>query len=101
MLYKRDFYVSPKKEKIFFGKAKLQIMFTIGLLTLALVFGQLVFANNLATDGERLSKIEDEISQLEAENMSIRMEIAKKSSLTNLSQKAEKIGYLRAKVISK
>lgn len=100
MLQRSDFI--PKKEnKKFFGKAKLQILIFVGVITMiALVFGQLVFANNLATDGEKLAKIEDQIQKLQDENTSLRMQIAKETSLVNLSKIAQKEGFSRpAKVV--
>lgn len=102
MLTKADFI--PKKERkklIFFGKAKLQIVLSVGVFTiLALIFGQLVFANNLATDGEKLANIEDQIQKLEDENTSLRMQIAKETSLTNLSKEAQEKGFSHpAKII--
>jgi len=102
MLARTDFLPKKENKKLrFFGKAKLQIVIYVGVFTmLALIFGQLVFANNLATDGEKLANIEDEIQKLQYENTSLRMQIAKETSLAYLSQVAQKEGFSRpAKIV--
>lgn len=102
MLQSADFIPKKENKKLrFFGKARLQILIFVGVITMiALVFGQLVFANNLATDGEKLAKIEDQIQKLQDENTSLRMQIARETSLANLSKIAQKEGFSRpSKVI--
>ncbi len=69
-------------------------------LLVGLVFTQLVFANNLATGGEKLSQVQDEISTLERENMSLKTEIAKASALTKLSEKAKQSGFIKPQVVT-
>ncbi len=75
------------------GSIKVKIIFIFVFLLTGLVFTQLVFANNLATDGQKLSQYQDEIRQLENENITLRAEIAQKSSLVNLSKKAVELGF--------
>lgn len=101
MLQRSDFIPKENKKLRFFGKAKLQILVYVGIFTLiALVFGQLVFANNLATDGEKLANIEDQIQKLQDENTSLRVRIAKETSLVNLSKIAQDEGFSRpAKIV--
>ncbi len=100
MLRLSDFKNKKIKKSRYFGKVKLQILISVALLTIALIFTQLVFANNLATDGEKLSQIDQEIHQLEAQNTTIRMEIAKESALSQLAEKAKDLGYSKpAKII--
>lgn len=77
------------------GTIKLKVVF-IALFTLVGLFAtQLVFANNLATDGKKLSQVQLEIKRLESENMSIKAEIAKASSLFNLSKMAQDLGFTK------
>ena len=57
------------------------------------MFTQLVFASNLAVDGQKLSQFDEEIRQLEAENTNLRVKIAQESSFTNLYQKAQRLGF--------
>lgn len=80
----------PKKS---FGTIRIKILVVFAVLVSALFFTQLVFANNLATDGQKLSNVQEEIASLEQENTTLKVEIAKASSLTSLSQKAKQTGY--------
>jgi cell division protein FtsL len=97
MLPVSDFktYRISKKENNFnlVGKIKVKLLVTSSFIVFVLLFAQLVFANNLATEGEKIAGVEQEIQRLEAENTSLKVEIAKSSSLTNLSEKAKKLGY--------
>lgn len=77
------------------GKIKLKLLLTLAFFTITSVFGQLVFASNLAVDGQKLSEIEKQIQQLEAENTTLKVEIAKESSLLKLSEKAQEMGFRR------
>ena len=86
---------SRKKENSFnlIGKIKLRLLVISSFLLFILLFAQLVFANNLATGGQKVAGVEEEIQRLEAENTSIQAQIAKTSSLKNLSQKAQELGF--------
>ncbi len=86
-------YKKEKNNNLKQGSIKVKIIFIFVFLLTGLVFTQLVFANNLATDGQKLSHYQDEIRQLENENTTLKAEIAQKSSLTNLSKKAEELGF--------
>ena len=59
----------------------------------------LVFANGLATDGQKIAKVEEEIQNLESENTILRVEIAKKSSLVSLSKKAAEDGFKKPSLV--
>ncbi|MBI3282466.1 hypothetical protein HYZ70_00115 [Candidatus Curtissbacteria bacterium] len=83
------------------GKAKVKILIVASCILLAMITAQLVFAANLATDGEKLSRIYEEMEKLEAENTKLRIEIAQDSSLTNLAKLAEESGFAKpSKVIT-
>lgn len=65
-----------------------KIIIVLGLINLSLFFGQLVFSATRATDGEVLSQIYQELSQIKADNQNLRSEIYSLSSLEMISQKA-------------
>lgn len=94
MLPISDFnYKIEKKEKPkFFGKVKLKILVFFAVSLSLLLVSQLVFASNLTSDGQRMQEFAQELDQLETENQVLKAEIAKVSSLSQLSQKAEKLG---------
>lgn len=95
MLHISDFRVKKQKENSFnlVGKIKVKILVICAFIVASLFFAQLVFANNLAVDGQKLSEIEDQIAKLEEDNTTLRAEIAKESSLSTLSQRAEEMGF--------
>ena len=95
MLPVSDFKIQKKNNFNLVGKIKVKVIVFIGSLVAFSFFAQLVFANNIATDGQRLSKIQQEINKLEAENTTMRMRIAQESSLATLSQKAQKLNFSR------
>lgn len=91
-----DFSVIKKeKSNLNLGKIKVGFLVTFTLLAIALILTQLVFANNLATDGQRLAQIEAEIKRFEAENTTLKVKIAKEASLISLSKKAQDFGFTR------
>lgn len=81
------------------GKIRVKLLVITALMVFTLIFAQLVFASSLAVDGQRLSKIEEQIKSLEAENTTLKVEIAKESALSNLAQKAEAKGFKKPKEI--
>lgn len=82
------------------GTVKIKLLFLVGILITGLFFTQLVFANNLATDGQKLSEVQQEIKRLERENMTLKADIAGESSLNTLSIKADILGFKKpSKVI--
>lgn len=90
-------YHDYKKKKRFKynipGTIKIKLVLLLGIVISSLFFTQLVFANNLATDGEKLSQVQQEIKSLERENMTLKAEIADESSLNTLSKKANTLGF--------
>lgn len=103
MLPVPDFNRNQRNENSFnlIGKIKVKILIVFSLALFVLITVQLVFAANLATDGEKLSRVYEEIARLETENTRLRIEISQNSSLTNLSQKAAESGFVKpAKVIA-
>jgi len=90
-----DFKINSKNENNLnlVGKIKVKVLVVLSFVVAVSFFGQLVFASTLAVEGQKLSEIEGQINNLEAQNTTIRVEIAKQSSLTNLSSQAEKMGF--------
>ncbi len=83
------------------GKIQVKILVASCFMFFSLVFAQLVFANNLATDGERLSQIYKEIDSLQAENTQLKTEIAQNSAFSNLEKEAKSQGFQKpSKVIN-
>lgn len=95
MLPVPDFKRSRSNENSFnlLGKVKVKILIVFSIVLFATVTAQLVFAASLATDGQKLSQIYEEMEKLEEENTRLKVEIAQNSSLVNLSQEAAKTGF--------
>jgi len=82
-----------------FGRIKVKVLIFLSIITALILTTQIVFAASLATDGGKLSQIEQEIRMLEQENTTLKVKIANVSSLKTLSQKAEKLGFKEASAI--
>lgn len=96
----RDFKVQKNTNSFNLeGRVRLKVLLTLAFVVFALVFSQLVYANNLATGGERLGKIQDEIKTLEEENTQLKTTIAKESSFQTLTKKAKDMGFERKAVV--
>ena len=93
MLPISDFKSKKKSDFNLVGKIRLKFLVASTLIIAVLLFAQLVFANNLATDGQKLSQIEKQIQKLAAENTTMKMQIAQASSLNSLSKKATELGF--------
>src|SRR3990167_1811474 len=93
MLPVSDFRKRQDQEKKHTGGVKVKLMVVISAAASLLFFTQLVFANGLATDGQKIAQVEKEIQNLESENTILKVEIAKKSSLSSLSKKAAEDGF--------
>lgn len=99
--YKRDNSPSSESSAFYFrGSVHLKVVIFSLLILTSMVFTQLVFANSLATDGEKLSQVQEEIRNLEKENMSIKVEIAQESSLTKLVKKAKDSGFIKPQSVT-
>lgn len=68
---------------------------TFVLTALILAIGQIILSNRLATSGGELQKINKQIEMIEAENKRLQNEIAQKISLSEISVKAKKRGFVR------
>jgi len=94
MLPVSDYIIRDKKRNfILSGKVKLKVLIFLAIIITASFFSQMVLANNLATDGHLLSKYEAEIKTLESVNTSLKVQIARETSLATLNKKANKLGF--------
>lgn len=87
-----NYKIEKKENPKFFGKVKLRILVVFAVSLSLLLISQLVFASNLTSDGQRMQEFAKELDQLETENQVLKAEIAKVSSLSQLSQRAEELG---------
>ena len=99
MLPVSDFGKSQNKEKKHAGGVKVKLAVAISAAATMLFFTQLVFANGLAVDGQKIAQVEEEIQKLESENTILKVEISKKSSLVSLSKKAQEDGFKKPSLI--
>lgn len=88
-----DFKPQTKESFNLIGKIKIRVLVILALLTALLVAAQLLFAANLATDGQKFAQVEQDLQKLEAENTALRVEIAKLSALGSLSKIARDLGF--------
>jgi len=83
------------------GRVKVKVLVVFTLIFFSLVGAQLVFANNLATDGPKISDVYSQIDQLQAQNTQLEMQIAQNSSLATLQKEAQSQGFVQpTKVIT-
>lgn len=100
MLPVSDFrFVKKKTHFHLIGVIKVKVLLSFFILAFILFLTQLVFANSLATDGQKLSKIAGEIQDFEEQNTNLKVEIAKISSFSFLSQKAQELGFAKPQQI--
>jgi cell division protein FtsL len=74
------------------------------LIILFLTIGVLVVARSMAsaritTSGLELSQVQDETHKLKTENAILREKIFSLSSLTHVSERAEKVGFVESKQV--
>jgi len=101
MLPLSDFKIQKKNNFNLIGKIKVRVIVIIGSLVAFSFFAQLVFANNIATDGQKLAQIQNETKKLESENTTLKVRIAQESSLATLTQKAQELNFRRpSKIIT-
>src|SRR5437870_4205530 len=88
-----DFKIEKKQDFNLIGKVKVKILVVVALAVVVLFSAQLVFANKLATDGEKLAEIEDQIQSIEGQNTTLKVQIAQETSLVKMTQKAKDLGF--------
>jgi len=79
-----------KNPKPFFGGKKLLVVI-IGLI-ICLIGFQLFLSNYLSTKGKEVFELESKAQVMEEENLALKVEIAKLSSLSQLSASAQPLG---------
>lgn len=95
MLPVSDFnFKKERKEKInFLGQIKPKVLIVFAIFIPVISSIQLVFASSLASDGQKLHRIEGEIKKFESQNLEIKARIAQSSSFATLTQKAQNLGF--------
>lgn len=88
-----NFKIENKDKTDFFGKVKLKILIVFALILSSLFGAQIVIAGTLTADGKKLQEINEEAAITESENLYLKSQIAQVSSMTNLSQKANSLGF--------
>lgn len=83
----------PKENYNFKGRITLKLLVVLAFLVVLLVSAQLIYANSLATDGQKLSDVESEIKKLETENKNLKIQISEESSLSSLSKRVQDLGF--------
>jgi len=84
-----------KKKK----KKGARLLIVINVLVLILAMCQLAVSHHLATLGGRLRQLEAKALQLERENRILMEEINNSGSLSEISLKAEKLGFVRTTAV--
>jgi len=64
------------------------------LIVIALSVVQISVSNMLSTGGIELAQVQDEIHGLQKDNAILKEQIYSMASLTNIAQKADKLGYV-------
>lgn len=64
------------------------------LIVIALSVVQISVSNMLSTGGIELAQVQDNIHNLQKENAILKEQIYSMASLTNIAQKADKLGYV-------
>ena len=74
---------------------KTKLPWALGVVILMLLVVQVLVSNSIANYGSTISKIETDITDLTQANQLLEEKIASGSSLLTLSEKAQKIGFVK------
>lgn len=69
------------------------LIILIGIIIAGLTIVQINVGNQISTAGEELSKLQQQVNNYERENTVLQEKILDAESYTNISKKAEKLGY--------
>ncbi|HZE87044.1 MAG TPA: hypothetical protein VE090_02440 [Methylomirabilota bacterium] len=72
------------------------LIFVISVIV-GLSLAQISVANQIATTGSELADLQKQVSDYKRDNMVLNEQFLEASSLTNISQKADKLGFVEAK----
>lgn len=72
----------------------MKIIKILSVVIMALIISNLYFTNNLVGRGEVINEITADIHEIEHENRKLEIQIAKKTSLTNLQEKISQAGFV-------
>lgn len=80
-------------------KKPLQIIFSLIFVIICLIFTRTFVSNSMAVSGEVLGQITKQTSEYKTQNAILGEELYSQLSLTNLSEKASKLGFVEQKDI--
>ena len=69
----------------------------MSITILGLGIAQVSLSNQLSTTGVELSQVQQKVDDFKRENTILEQQVLEASSFTNISDKAEKLGFVEAK----
>lgn len=89
---------SPKAKRMKWKKMFLSTSFRVVLMVLIVLFGivYLIKMNSVSTSGYKISKLNKKIDKLESQNRQIKVKIAQKKSLQNITKRVQKYNFVPA-----
>lgn len=78
-------------------KRPVYVIIFIFVTILGLSIAQISVSNQISTAGSELAALQHEVETYERENTILEEEVLTASSFTNISEKAEKLGYVEVK----
>lgn len=78
-------------------KKPMYIILFLFTVIIGLSIVQITLSNKISTAGAELAQLEKEVSDYKRKNIVLKEQLLEASSLTNLSKKAEKLGFVEAK----
>lgn len=78
-------------------KRPIYVIIFIFVTILGLGIAQISIANQISTTGAELAQLQEEVDAYERENTILEEELLELASLTNISEKAEQLGFIEAK----
>lgn len=93
---------SKKAKRLKWKKMFLSTTFRVMLILVIAFFGvlYLVKVNSVSTSGYKISKLKSKINKLESKNRQLRVKIAQKRSLQNVTKRIEKLDFVKANKIT-
>ncbi|MBL7159369.1 hypothetical protein ISS85_02765 [Candidatus Microgenomates bacterium] len=75
---------------------KNRLSFLLLSIIIFLTFANLIASNKLSTTGKGIKALEEEMKELNSENSSLELEIARTSSISGVIKKADSLGFVRS-----
>ena len=80
-------------QRIRIMKRPVYLIIFIAIVIVGLTLAQISVGNQISTTGTELSKLQKQVTDYERENAILQEEILNTSSYTNISEKADELGY--------